>query len=124
MAPILSILILLPLISITSHAFQAFSGDSQQGCQLIRDLKCTTCHSLKGEGAATAPDLGRSVARNYSPSHVAGQFWSHAPTVWSHLSRQGISSPRLTEAQAAALFAYFASARYFEPLGDARRGNW
>jgi cytochrome c2 len=123
MARILSIFIFLPFISITASAFQAISGDSQEGCQLIRDLKCTTCHSLKGEGAAKAPDLGRTVARNYSPSYVAGQFWSHAPAVWSHLSGQGIPSPQLTEEQAAALFAYFASARYFEPLGDARRGK-
>jgi cytochrome c2 len=123
MARILSILAFLPFISIPASAFQAISGDSQEGCQLIRDLRCTTCHSLKGEGAAKAPDLGKTIARDYSPSFVAGKFCSHAPAVWKQLSGQGIATQRLTEEQAAALFAYFASARFFEPLGNAKRGK-
>jgi len=118
-----SLFVFLLFISITALAAQTISGSSSAGMQLVRDLNCTTCHSLKGQGAGTAPDLGKTVARDYSPSSVAGQIWSHAPAIWSHLKQQGISSPRLTEEQAAALFAYFASARFFEELADARRGK-
>jgi cytochrome c551/c552 len=67
--------------------------------------------------------LSKTVARDYSPLVVAGQIWNHAPAIWSHLKEQGISCPRLTEEQGAALFAYFASARYFEAPGNAQRGK-
>jgi cytochrome c2 len=119
----ISFSVFLVIISITALASQTISGNSSVGIQLVRDLNCTACHSLKGQGAGTAPDLGKTMARDYSPSAVAGQIWSHAPAIWSHLKEQGISSPRLTEEQAAALFAYFASARFFEELADAKRGK-
>jgi mono/diheme cytochrome c family protein len=39
------------------------------------------------------------------------------------MEKQGIPKPQLTEAQAADLFAYFQSARFFERPGDAARGK-
>jgi cytochrome c2 len=75
------------------------------------------------EGTGTAPDLGGTMAREQSPSSVAGQFWSHAPAIWEQMNKQGIPCPELTEDQAASLYAYFASARYFEELGNAKRGK-
>lgn len=123
MARRLQICFVLLTFPFTALAQQAVTGKSAAGAQLLRDLNCTTCHRVKGEGVGTAPDLSKTVARDYSPLSVAGQIWNHAPTIWSHLKAQGISCPPLTAEQATALFAYFASARYFEAPGDARRGK-
>jgi cytochrome c2 len=123
MARFVSIFSILAIMVIPVLASETNSGNSSAGQQLVQDLNCTTCHALAGKGAGMAPDLGRAVARNYSPAYVAGKIWSHAPAIWSRLRGQGISSPKLTEEQVAALFAYFASARYFEELGNAKRGS-
>jgi cytochrome c551/c552 len=102
---------------------QSISAKSTTGMELLRDLKCTSFHLVKGEGAGVAPDLSNTIARNYSPMGVAAQIWNHAPTIWHQFNELGISCPQLTEAQWVAIFAYFTSARYFEMAGDARRGK-
>lgn len=119
----LAVISILAVSSFSLWAQQPLSADSSQGAQLLDDLRCTTCHRSAGRGAGAAPDLTRTVARGYSPSAVTAQIWSHAPAIWSCLKEQGIACPRLTREQGAALFAYFAAARYFEALGDARRGK-
>jgi cytochrome c2 len=98
-------------------------GDAQRGAELLRTEKCLSCHSMRGEGGTNAPDLGRMTGRNYSPSWMAGIMWNHAPTMWAAMEKEGIPKPRLTEGQAADLFAYFQSVRFFERPGDAARGK-
>jgi mono/diheme cytochrome c family protein len=98
-------------------------GDAQRGAELLRTEKCLSCHSMRGDGGTSAPDLGRMTGRNYTPSWMASIMWNHAPTMWAAMEKQGIPKPRLTEAQAADLFAYFQSVRFFERPGDAARGK-
>jgi cytochrome c2 len=113
MARFVSIFSILAIMVIPVLASETNSGNSSAGQQLVQDLNCTTCHALAGKGAGMAPDLGRTVARNYSPAYVAGKIWSHAPAIWSRLRGQGISSPKLTEER---------QARQRSIPGDAMRG--
>jgi mono/diheme cytochrome c family protein len=98
-------------------------GNADRGKDLFRTLNCGVCHSIGGEGGKSAPDLGRGVERGFSPYVLAGLLWNHAPVMWAAMERQGVAKPELSEQQAADLFVYFFAARYFEQLGDARRGE-
>jgi len=113
---------------VVASAFAAFgqslvTGNAQRGATLFKSQNCIKCHSIKGEGGRIAPDLGRIVGRNYSPVTMASLMWNHAPTMWAAMETQGITKPKLTEQDAADLFAYFYAARYFDKPGDAARGK-
>ena len=113
---------------VVASAFAAFgqslvTGNAQRGATLFKTQNCIKCHSVKGEGGRIAPDLGRIVGRNYSPVTMASLMWNHAPTMWATMETQGITKPKLTEQEAADLFAYFYAARYFDKPGDAARGK-
>jgi mono/diheme cytochrome c family protein len=99
------------------------SGDARRGEELFRSQQCVQCHSVNGKGGTAAPDLGRRIGRNYTPSVMASLMWNHGPDMWAAMKKQGIQTPRLTPDQAADLFAYFVSARYFDLPGDAARGK-
>lgn len=116
-------LILVCALSIASFAGPLVPGDATLGAKVFRELRCIACHSIRGEGGASAPDLGRMLGRAYTPAYMASLMWNHAPAMWSAMDRRGIAKPRLAEAQAADLFAYFHSTRAFEKPGDAGRGK-
>ena len=98
-------------------------GDSRKGGEVFTNQKCVVCHSVNGQGGKTAPDLGKRVAREFTPSLVAGLMWNHAPAMWSAIAAGGLDRPQVDAGQAADLFAYFASVRFFEHPGDAARGS-
>ncbi len=104
-------------------ASESVPGDARRGEQIFREQHCITCHSIRGEGGKAAPDLGQHIGRDYTPSGMASLMWNHAPAMWAAMEQKGIKKPRLTEAQAADLFAYFHSTRFFEKPGDAGRGR-
>jgi mono/diheme cytochrome c family protein len=104
-------------------AGQLGPGDAKRGEELFRTQGCIQCHSVNGRGGTIAPDLARHVDRNYTPTVMASLMWNHAPQMWAAINKQGIALPRLSADQAADLFAYFISARYFEQPGDAARGK-
>ncbi len=107
----------------TAFGADLVPGDARRGAELLRTEKCLSCHSVRGEGGNTAPDLGRMTGRDYTPSWMASIMWNHAPAMWASMEKEGISRPHLNEAQAADLFAYFQSVRFFERPGDAARGK-
>jgi mono/diheme cytochrome c family protein len=97
--------------------------DSTRGDVLFQLQGCVQCHSLKGMGGKTAPDLGRVLDRAYTPALLAGTMWNHAPTMWASMREKGLKVGDLDQQAAADLFASFYSARYFESAGDAGRGK-
>jgi mono/diheme cytochrome c family protein len=113
---------LLALSAIIAPA-KMLPGDAKRGSELIRSQNCIKCHSFGGEGGVSAPDLGKARGRNYTPSSMASTMWNHAPEMWTSMEKQGTARPVLTEPQAADLFAYFHSIRYFDKPGDAARGR-
>ncbi|MFY9728420.1 MAG: c-type cytochrome [Bryobacteraceae bacterium] len=98
-------------------------GDARRGAQLFETEQCIRCHNVKGVGAHLAPDLGRRIDRDYTPTVMASLMWNHAPDMWAGMKKQGIVKAELSRESAADLFAYFVSARYFEKPGDAGRGK-
>lgn len=107
-----------------SPAFPAApTADARRGAEFFRTQMCVNCHAVEGEGGNKAPDLGRRFDRNYTPAGIAAQMWDHAPVMWRAMSQQNIPLPNVSTDQAADLFAYFYSVRYFEKPGEAERGK-
>lgn len=108
-------------------AFGAIGADAKRGAGFFEKQKCNTCHSVAGGmrsgPGGGAPDLAVRLNRDYTPAGVASRMWNHAPTMWSAMAKQGITPPAVTEQDAADLFAFFYSVRYFDTPGDAGRGK-
>jgi mono/diheme cytochrome c family protein len=81
------------------------------------------CHSFRGKGGRTAPDLSRAVRSGFTPAVMASTMWNHAPAMWEGMKAVGVVKATLSPETASDLFAYFVSARYFEKPGDAGRGK-
>ncbi len=99
-------------------AAQTATGDAGRGEQLLRDRGCIICHKIEGHGGDTAPDLASRISRNYTPAHLVSVIWNHIPRWQATLEKS-----RLSDDQAADLYAFFVSRRYFELPGDAGRGK-
>jgi mono/diheme cytochrome c family protein len=116
-----SVVILIVLLAALSSAQSV--GDASRGTALFTKLKCVGCHTVRGQGGGTAPDLGQRTGGSYTPSLMAARMWDHAPEMWSAMKEQGVARPDLNAQDAADLFAYFYAARYFDPRGDVARGK-
>ncbi len=115
-------ILLLLMTSIAGRAAD-YLADSVRGRQLFESLSCVQCHSVNGKGGSLGPDLGSIVDRGFTPASLAATMWNHAPKMWDAMRQQGIHAGVLDEKDAANLFAYFYSARFFEAPGDAARGK-
>jgi cytochrome c2 len=111
------------LLAAASLGAATLPMDSTRGDVLFQLQGCVQCHSLKGMGAQTAPDLGKVLDRAYTPALLAGAMWNHAPAMWSSIREKGLKVGELDSQAAADLFASFYSARYFDTAGDAARGK-
>lgn len=123
------------MVQTTSHFFllivftaaaapaQPLPADSVRGEKLFELERCIECHSVNGKGAHTAPDLGRSLDRDFSPASLTSTMWNHAPTMWSAMRARNMQASNVDDQAAADLFAYFYAARFFEKPGDAGRGK-
>lgn len=117
-----------PLIGFTILALAPacaplIAGDAQRGAEVLRRENCLACHSVRGEGAHAAPDLGRRTAQRYTPAVLASVMWNHAPAMWGAMAAKSITPPRLSAQDADDLFAYFLSTRFFDHPGEAERGK-
>ncbi len=111
------------LVAWSAPAADELTGDAHRGEQLFQTERCVECHSIKGRGGRLAPDLGRYIDRDFTPTVMASLLWNHAPQMWQAMRKQGIAKATLSPDSAADLFAYFIAARYFERPGDAARGK-
>jgi len=111
------------LVAWSALAADIIPGDARRGEQLFQSQQCIQCHSVNGQGGKVAPDLAKRIDRDYTPTVMASLMWNHAPQMWTAMTREGVTRPRLSPEAAADLFAYFVSARYFEKPGDAGRGK-
>jgi len=118
------------LVALLATAFFAVAatrsllpGDAARGKDLFQTRNCVLCHSVNGDGAQAAPDLGQTAGRGFSPYMLAGLLWNHLPAMWAAMDQRGIPRPELSEQDASDLFAYFFAARYFEKEGKPQRGE-
>jgi cytochrome c2 len=124
---------------------QVVTGDAARGEQVLREQGCQSCHLANNQSETGAQDLGRRRLHPDTPFGLAATIWNHAVGAWDELGAGNSSEkskektgspepihrygfrvqdkPQLNENDMASLFAYFASRRYFEPLGDAKRGK-
>lgn len=93
------------------------------GEKLFQDLRCSTCHSVKGVGGKIAPALGATAGQTYTPNTMAGSMWTHVTTMWEAMRKAGVSRPKITEQQAADLFAYFGGRAGTDKPGNAAQGR-
>ena len=110
-------------LAVASASAETIQMDSIRGERVFSSEACNQCHAINGKGGRTAPDLGRTIDRNFSPSALASTMWNHAPTMWATMAKQNVKRSGLDEQGAADLFAYFYSAHFFDKPGDAGRGK-
>ena len=101
----------------------SIAADAARGERLFNTQSCDRCHSINGKGGTIAPDLGKRIGRNYTPATLAAVMWNHAPAMWSAMRQQNVPQKLLTTQEAADLFAYFYSVRFFDRPADAARGS-
>jgi mono/diheme cytochrome c family protein len=99
------------------------SADSARGAQVFESQGCGNCHALNGVGPAIGPDLGRLADQGFTPASFAATVWNHAPAMWTEMKLRSVPRVAMDEQQAADLFAFFYSLRFFEEPGDAARGK-
>jgi mono/diheme cytochrome c family protein len=99
------------------------SGDSAKGQKVFENEQCVRCHSVNGRGGKMGADFSMVVSRSYTPAHLASTMWNHAPLMFGAMETAGIRRPKLSQDDAADLFAFFYSTRFFEKPGDATRGK-
>jgi len=100
-----------------------YSADSTRGSEVFVLQGCGNCHAVNGVGPQIGPDLGRIADRGFTPATLAATMWNHAPAMWGETRLRSVATPALDGQQAADLFAYFYSLRFFEEPGDAGRGK-
>ncbi len=96
-------------------------ADPALGRALFQKKGCANCHSLRGRGGSSAPDLGtRSLPRTLG--QLAGLMWNHSPAMWARMKTQQIPRPQFSPKEMADLIAYLFAERYFESSGNPVRG--
>ena len=98
-------------------------GDSERGAKLFENERCVQCHSVNGKGGKMGMDLSSRVDRGFTPALLSSTMWNHAPVMWAAMEGAGIERPKLSPTDAADLFAYLYSTRFFDKPGDAARGK-
>ena len=116
-----AIVALMVLSSLAEAA--GIEADARRGAIVFEQQRCTTCHATSGRSPRTAPIFERRLDRDYTPAGMASRMWNHAPRMWAAIREAEMDIPRLNEADAADLFAFFYARGFFERRGDAARGK-
>jgi mono/diheme cytochrome c family protein len=98
-------------------------GSAERGSALFKEKQCVGCHKIQGTGGNLAPDLASHPSGRFTPAVLATAIWNHGPNMWAAMEKSGMEKPSLSPQEAADLFAYLYSFRYFEEPGDAGRGK-
>ncbi len=83
---------------------------------------CGRCHSVRGAGGTTGPDLAR-VGAGRGFYDWAAAMWNHLPAMRQRLREARTDQPLLTARQVSELMAFLFTTQYFDVLGDARAGE-
>jgi mono/diheme cytochrome c family protein len=118
-------LLILAIFAVLAHAAvePVISGDSERGKRIFEQERCVQCHSVAGRGGKMGVDFSLVMSRSYTPAHFASTMWNHAPVMFGAMEAAGIRRPKLSAGDAADLFAYFYSTRFFDKPGNPARGK-
>jgi mono/diheme cytochrome c family protein len=118
------VLVVCVAVALSAHGAQRLvGGDAGRGAKLFQDLKCATCHTLRGVGGKVGPDLTAKPGLHDSPNAVAAAMWSHATKMWEAMAKAGVQRPKISQQQAADIVAYIAGKVQADMPGDAKRGQ-
>jgi len=96
--------------------------DAIAGSRVFGSRGCVRCHAIRGLGGTEGPDLART-ARAHTFYDLASAMWNHLPTMMERMDELDVERPRLTERDAGDLIAFLYSQDFFDPPGNAERGN-
>lgn len=99
----------------------AISGSPGRG-RIVFQKKCDGCHSVYGEGAKRAPDLGKLRLRK-SVGDIAATMWNHSGRMAQTAASSGISFPYLDGNDMADLIAYIYFVGFYDSPGNAAEGR-
>jgi mono/diheme cytochrome c family protein len=80
--------------------------DRLRGHDTLVTKGCLKCHSLRGEGARIASNLGERRAVFSPPARWAATIWRHTPKMAAAAMERGILYPRFSDAEMRHLAAY------------------
>jgi len=97
-------------------------GSPARGQKTFADKGCVKCHAIHGEGGHAGPDLGQ-LELHQGITEIAGLMWNHAPQMWSRMEAMKIAIPQFSDREISDLLAYLYFLRYYDPPGDAVKGQ-
>jgi mono/diheme cytochrome c family protein len=83
---------------------------------------CGQCHSLRGMGPITGPDLAR-VRSGSGFYDIGAAVWNHLPRMGAEMRQARMERPRLTPREATDLIAFIFTAQYHDESGDPKAGE-
>jgi cytochrome c len=98
-------------------------GDIKEGWKVFTVKKCSTCHSIWGEGGKEGPDLGILPQSYVSQSQLAALLWNHWPEMWGKMTAKKISIQKIDKKEMADLFAFLYFIRYMDEPGSPQNGK-
>jgi cytochrome c551/c552 len=96
-------------------------GEPARGADVVAQKGCQSCHTLRGRGAGTAPELARPGTRRTTEAFLAA-LWNKGPRMRAAFEARGQAPPRFEPGEMADLTAYLQSLEYLADAGDAGRG--
>ncbi len=98
-------------------------GDVKAGWKVFTTKKCSTCHSIWGEGGKEGPDLGTLPESYVSQSQLAALMWNHWPEMWGKMTAKKIPLQKMENTEMADLFAFLYFLRYMDEPGNPQNGK-
>lgn len=92
-------------------------GSAERGWRVFQ-AKCIECHSVRGQGGRSGPELGPENDLPLSTAQFATLLWNHAPAMLKKVREKDMPAPLLQGDEIVDLRAFLASLRYFEPTGS------
>jgi mono/diheme cytochrome c family protein len=92
------------------------------GWDVFAKKGCGQCHSLRGMGPVTGPDLGR-VTTGTSFFDIGAAMWNHLPRMGERMRAERLDRPTLTAREFADLAAFIFTAQYYDEQGNPRNGE-
>ncbi len=122
---IAGLFILLPEVALRSETGTGYllPGDVKEGWKVFVKKRCSSCHSIWGEGGKGGPDLGSLPESYVSPAQLASLMWNHAPEMWGRMTAQKVPFPKIEKKEMADLFAFLDFLRYMDEPGNPEEGR-
>lgn len=97
-------------------------GVPENGAVLFFGKKrCSTCHSINGEGGRVAPDLSGKRPGTPAMGWLTTVLWNHAPGMWRQMRRGAY--PKMDTQEMADILAYLYQAGISDAAGDVTTGK-